>query len=97
MTLLEDDNACLWATHGGAELDLLVSHDGRRYGFACKMADAPGTTRSMRVALEDLGLDYLWILYPGDDAYVLDDRIAVHPVSRVSELVATIRGGGLDA
>ncbi len=97
LTLLEDDNAYFWATHGGAELDLLISHGGRRHGFECKMADAPGTTRSMRVALEDLGLDYLWILYPGDDAYVLDDRIAVHPVSHISELVATIRGGGFDA
>ena len=97
LTLLEEDTAFFWATHGGAELDLLVSRGGMRYGFECKMADAPGTTRSMRVALDDLGLDYLWVLYPGDDSCVLDDRIAARPVSRISELVATVKGGGFDA
>ena len=40
-----------WATHGGAELDLLVMRSGKRYGFECKLADAPGTTRPMQVAL----------------------------------------------
>ena len=94
LTLLEEDNAYFWATHGGAELDMLVSHGGRRYGFECKLADAPGTTRSMRVALEDLGLERLWVLYPGEEGYVLDDRISVHPVSRVAEVVEVVKGGG---
>lgn len=58
------DNAYFWATHAGAELDLLVTLAGKRYGFECRHADAPGTTRSMRVALADLALDRLWIVYP---------------------------------
>ena len=94
LTLLEEENAYFWATHGGAELDLLVSRGGRRYGFECKLADAPGTTRSMRVALDDLGLDHLWVLYAGDESYVLDHSISAHPASRISEVVAVVKGGG---
>ena len=76
--------------HGGAELDLLVFGGGERYGFECKFADAPGTTRSMRVALEDLGLSHLWVVYPGEEAYALDDRISVLPVSQAGALAATL-------
>ncbi|WP_420464135.1 ATP-binding protein [Candidatus Palauibacter sp.] len=83
-------DAYFWATHGGAELDLLVFREGKRYGFECKFADAPGTTRSMRVALEDLGLAHLWIVYPGEAAYALDDRISVLPVSQAGDLAATL-------
>ena len=84
---LETRDAYYWATHAGAELDLLVLHGGKRYGFECKFADAPGTTRSMRVALEDLELDQLWVVYPGDEGYVLDDRISVLPVVELGALV----------
>ena len=83
-------DAYFWATHGGAELDLLVFGGGERYGFECKFADAPGTTRSMRVALEDLDLSHLWIAYPGEEAYPLDDRISVLPVSQAGTLAATL-------
>ena len=92
--MLQEENAYFWATHGGAELDLLVSRGGRRYGFECKLADAPGTTRSMRVALDDLGLDHLWVLYAGDESYALDHSISAHPASRISEVVAVVKGGG---
>ena len=87
---LESRDAYYWATHAGAELDLLVLHGGKRYGFECKFADAPGTTRSIRVALEDLGLEHLWVVYPGDEGYVLDDRISVLPVAQIGPLTDKI-------
>ena len=90
---LETRDAYYWATHAGAELDLLVLHEGRRYGFECKFADAPGTTRSMRVALDDLRLDHLWVVYPGDEAYVLDDRISTLPVAEIAS--PPIRGDNM--
>ena len=49
------DNAHFWATHAGAELDLMVTFRGRRYGFEFKVGDAPGPTRSMRIALSEGG------------------------------------------
>ena len=73
-------DAYFWATHAGAELDLLVSVGGRRFGFEFKYSDAPGTTKSMRVAMRDLRLSHLWVIYPGDETYALDERITVLPV-----------------
>jgi predicted AAA+ superfamily ATPase len=73
--LRAERDAWFWATHGGAELDLLITRGGRRLGFEFKHADAPSTTRSMRVALADLRLDQLWVVYPGRRSFPLDDRI----------------------
>ena len=89
----EAGGACFWGTHGGAELDLLVTRGGRRYGFECKLADAPGTTRSMRVALHDLELAHLFVVYPGDEAYPLDDRISVLPVADIPALAESLADG----
>ncbi|OGA11612.1 MAG: hypothetical protein A3H33_15900, partial [Betaproteobacteria bacterium RIFCSPLOWO2_02_FULL_65_20] len=59
------DDAYYWATHNGAELDLLLFKAGRRIGVECKRADAPTLTPSMRIALSDLKLDELRVVYPG--------------------------------
>lgn len=71
----ESDKAWFWSTHSGAELDLLVMRDGRRWGFEFKTADAPAITRSMRVAMQDLKLHRLLIVYPGARSYALDSKI----------------------
>ena len=90
----EAGGAYFWATHGGAELDLLAMRGGRRYGFECKLADAPGTTRSMRVALDDLELNHLWVVYPGNEAYPLDERISALPVTDIPALARSLGAGG---
>ena len=54
-----------WSAYSGAELDLLFLHRGRRYRVEFKFSEAPKATRSMRIALNDLHLDRLWIIYPG--------------------------------
>ena len=84
---LDTRSASFWATHGGAELDLLVTIAGKRYGFECKYGDAPGTTRAMRVAIDDLQLARLWIMYPGHEAYELDETISVVPAKHIPALV----------
>jgi len=76
-------DAYSWGTHGGAELDLLVFAGGKRYGFEFKYADAPGRTRSMRIAIDDLQLDHLRVVYPGPHAYELDDDISVVPLESI--------------
>ncbi|MBL8695872.1 MAG: ATP-binding protein [Planctomycetes bacterium] len=68
-------NCTFWATQAGAELDLLVSHRGRRYGFEVKYADAPRTTKSMHIAIEALKLSKLYVIYPGDRSFALSDSI----------------------
>jgi uncharacterized protein len=79
-------DAYFWATHGGAELDLLVRVAGKHYGFEFKYADAPGGSRSMHVAIEDLHLEHLWVVYPGHQGYSLDDKISVLPIEAVPGL-----------
>jgi len=61
--------AYYWATHAGAELDLLLTAGGRRTGFEFKCTDAPRMTKSMRIAMEDLGLRRLLVVYPGRRSY----------------------------
>jgi uncharacterized protein len=90
---LETRDAYYWATHGGAELDLMVMSRGRRYGFEFKYSDAPGTSRSMRSALADLGLEHLWVVYPGSEAYALDEAISVVPLLEIGSLAARLRTG----
>lgn len=79
--------AYFWATHQGAELDLLMFKRGRRVGIEIKHADAPKLTPSMRVAMADLKLDELLVVYPGDKPYTLADRVQVIPATRVAEFV----------
>jgi hypothetical protein len=78
-----------WATHAGAELDLMVTIAGKRHGFECKYTDAPGRKRSMHIAIEDLGLEHLWVIYPGDQKYALDNKITVIPLETISQLAKT--------
>jgi len=66
-----------WATHTGAELDLLIVRGNERLGFELKYSSAPKPTRSMHSALEDLGLDRITIVCPGEAAYPLTARIRV--------------------
>lgn len=82
---LEPDEAYFWATHNGAELDLLLFKRGKRIGVECKRADAPALTASMRIALHDLKLDELKIVYPGDKRYALSERVTVVPLSEFAE------------
>lgn len=74
------DEAYFWATHNGAELDLLLVKDGRRIGVECKRSDAPRLTPSMRTSLADLELDRLVVIYPGTRRYSLAEGVEVLPL-----------------
>ena len=82
LSITGDREAYFWATHAGAELDLLVFHRGKRLGFEFKYTDRPGTTKSMHVACEDLGLDHLYVVHPGKHAFALDERITAIPLAK---------------
>jgi predicted AAA+ superfamily ATPase len=88
---LETRNAYFWATHAGAELDLFVMVKGKRYGFEFKYADAPGRSRSMHIAIQDLGLEHLWVIYPGHQEYSLDNKISVIPIDSIPRLAGILR------
>ncbi|OJW72145.1 MAG: hypothetical protein BGO68_04610 [Candidatus Amoebophilus sp. 36-38] len=70
--------AFFWRTHAGAELDLLIKQENKLIGFDFKYVDAPKITSSMRSAIEDLELDRLHIIYPGEVDYPLSSTIHVY-------------------
>jgi predicted AAA+ superfamily ATPase len=76
---VEPDQAYFWATHQGAEIDLLMLRGSRRVGVEIKRGDAPSLTPSMRIALEDLRLNKLWIIYPGEVRYNLNEKVTAIP------------------
>ena len=77
-----------WAAHQGAELDLLMLKHGQRVGVEFKRADAPKLTPSIRTAVEDLRLDQLIVIYPGNKAYSLAAKVDVVPAARVADFVS---------
>jgi hypothetical protein len=79
----EPDECHFWATHSGAELDLLIVRGTRRRGFEIKRTVAPSLTPSMRVALVDLGLSSLDVIHAGDRTFPLHDRVRAVSLSRI--------------
>ncbi len=82
-------DAYFYATQRGAELDLLLLRRGQRWGFEYKCADAPKTTKSMHIALEDLKLEHLWVIYPGTRRYPLTEKITALPLRDISTIEFT--------
>ena len=69
--------AFFWSTQADAELDLFILKFGKRLGFEFKYSDVPKVTRSMHSALNDLKLDHLYIVYPGEITFKKDDKITI--------------------
>jgi predicted AAA+ superfamily ATPase len=81
MKLVQPEEAYFWATHQGAELDLFLLKDGHRLGVEVKRTDAPTLTPSMRIAMDNLKLEHLIVLYPGPSRYALSDGVTVLPLA----------------
>jgi predicted AAA+ superfamily ATPase len=82
---VEPDEVFFWATHGGAEIDLILHKDGRRVGVECKRADAPRLTPSIRLALDELKLEKVAVLYPGERRYSLAESVRAVPWKGIAE------------
>ncbi|MHC4988147.1 MAG: ATP-binding protein [Planctomycetota bacterium] len=72
-----------WATYSQAELDLFFISNGKRYGVEFKFSEAPVKTRSMTIATDSLKLDHLFIVYPGDTNWPINERMTVCPISYI--------------
>ena len=84
---LEGEEAYFYAIHGGSGLDLYLPK--RRVGMEIKRRDAPRKSRSMEIAIEDLGLEKLIVVYPGERSFELGEKIrAVSLKTLVSEVAA---------
>lgn len=73
-----DSSECFyWGLHGQGEIDLLIFHQGKKRGFEFKYGDSPKKSSSMMTAIETLGLEKLYVIYPGKISYPLTEKIWV--------------------
>ncbi len=79
-------DAYFYGTQRGAELDLLLLRHGRHWGFEFKCSDAPKTTKAMHIALDDLKLEHLWVVYPGTLRYSMTDQITALPLREIDAI-----------
>ena len=79
------DESYFWATHNGAEIDLLMVKEGALYGVECKRMDAPRLTTSMRIAMTDLKLERMSVIYPGIKRFPLADGIEAVPLRDLAQ------------
>ena len=87
LALTHTGEAYFWAVHSGPELDLLLMRDGKRYGFEFKCADAPQLTRSLVTAAQDLNLEKMYVVYPGEKSYPLDARTTVTSILDITSVL----------
>ncbi|MCB9898678.1 MAG: ATP-binding protein [Planctomycetes bacterium] len=85
------DECFFWATHGGAELDLLVVRGRTRLGFEMKLGETPGVTASMRSALADLRLQRLDVVHSGEHSFELAPKVRALALPRLLDDLAVLR------
>ena len=71
----ESEECYFWAAHGVAEIDLIIIKDCKRVGFEFKYSSTPKITKSIEISLNDLNLDEVKIIFPGDKTYKLSEKI----------------------
>ncbi len=80
------EDCYFWATLNEAELDLLVFHKGKRFGFEFKYSDSPKMTKSMSIALQDLKLDHIFLIFPGTLSFPLEQKVTACGLDAIAEL-----------
>jgi len=83
---LREEEVFYWAVHTGAELDLVFLRKGKLWGVELKYSEAPKLTKSMKSAIEELSLEHLWVVYPGDTSYSLSSNASAVPINNLSLL-----------
>lgn len=94
LNAVRPDEAFFWATHQGAEIDLVLRINGKMLGVECKRTDAPGMTPSIRIALDDLKLEAIAVVYPGSRRFSIASGVEAVPLSEVAS--GALFDSGLD-
>ena len=84
------DEIFFWATHQGAEIDLVLRKGDALYGVECKRTDTPRLTPSIRIALDNLKLKHVWIIYPGNQRFPLAGQVEAVPLQMLSKSVSSL-------
>lgn len=83
---IKSQDCYFWSTHNEAELDLLAFKNGKRIGFEFKYTDSPKITKSMKISLEDLKLDHLYIIFPGTFTFSMEEKITACGLEKINEI-----------
>lgn len=83
LAAIQPDEAYFWATYQGAEIDLVLRKDGRLLGVECKRTDTPKMTPSIRIALDDLGLERIAMIHPGSVRFPIASAVEAVPLRSV--------------
>jgi predicted AAA+ superfamily ATPase len=79
------DEAFFWATHQGAEIDLILRRGDGLYGVECKRTDTPRLSPSIRIALDNLKLRNVFVIYPGIQRFPLASQVEAVPLQALSK------------
>ena len=88
---LHPQEVFFWATHAGAEIDMIWQARGHWWGVEFKYTDAPELTKSMTVAAQDLKLKHLWVVYPGNKEYTLQTGVSALPLTQIDQIRQKLR------
>ncbi len=91
LQIIKPSQAFYWATHSGAEIDLFFPLRGRRFGVEFKFTEGPKLSKSMQAAVEDLNLDHLWLIYPGEHSFPVQRKISAWPLKEIDKLPERIQ------
>jgi predicted AAA+ superfamily ATPase len=89
--LAGERNVFFWAVHTGGELDFVVQWRGKLVGVEVKRSEAPTRTKSMTIAMRELKLDRLYVVYPGDTRYPIGENMEAIPYTGLAESFAPPR------
>ena len=82
----KSDDVYFWSTHQQAEIDLFWQNQGKNWGIEVKYHSSPKITQSMKIAIEDLKLEKVWVIYPGKEDYKLAHNIEVLSIQNITKL-----------
>jgi len=82
---VDSRHSYFWRTHQGAEIDLIVQRGNKLRGFEIKRTVAPSVTPSMRIAINDLGLDRIDVIHAGSESFALAPKIMAVSANKLTE------------
>lgn len=85
-----DKEIYFWNTQSDAEIDFIIPQPKGQIGIEAKFSDAPRITPSMRIALNDLDLKMIYVVYPGDKVYQIAPQIKAVPLNQLENLVRLV-------
>lgn len=75
-------------TAAGAEIDLVLTQDEKRYAIEMKYSTAPKPTKGFWQAMKDLKIAKAWVIAPVEHAYPLAENVEVIPLQRLPGALA---------